>query len=70
MEGERKVLEEIERRRMLFHPEDPEEQAKEKTNEELREILLGFIRRVSAEESKKTSAEVRILPEMIRLLML
>ena len=64
-----KRLEEIERRRMLFHPEDPREQAQEQTNDELRGILLDFIRRVSAEDGKKTSAEVRILPEMIRLLM-
>ena len=54
---------------MLFHPEDPVEQAKKQTNEEMQEILLKFIRRVSAEDGKKTSAEVRILPEMIRLLM-
>ena len=64
-----KILEEIERRRMLFNPQAPEEQAKEQTNNELRGILLKFIRRVSAEDGKKTPAEVRILPEMIRLLM-
>ena len=54
---------------MLFHPEDPVEQAKDKMNDELQAILLKFVQRVSAEDGKKTSAEVKILPEMIRLLM-
>ena len=63
------MLEEIERRRMLFQHEDPEQQAREKKNEELQTILMDFIRRVSSESGSKTSAEVRILPEMIRLLM-
>ena len=51
---------------MLFEPEKTE---KNMQNEEVRTILLDFIRRVSAEDGKKTSTEVRILPEMIRLLM-
>ena len=54
---------------MLFNPEDPKQQAKDKINEELQAILLKFVHRVSAEDGKKTSAEVKILPEMIRLLM-
>ena len=62
------MLDEIERRRMLFHPEDHEEQAKEKKNEELQTILMDFVRRVSSEKGNKTSAEVKILPEMIQLL--
>ncbi len=63
------MLEEIERRRLLFNPEDPKQQAKDKMNDELQAILLKFVRRVSGEDGKKTPAEVRILPEMIRLLM-
>ena len=54
---------------MLFNPEDPKQQAKDKMNDELQAILLKFVQRVSAEDGKKTSAEVKILPEMIRLLM-
>ena len=60
------MLAEIEKRRMLFESEKTE---KDMQNEEVQTILLNFIRRVSAEDGKKTSAEVRILPEMIRLLM-
>ena len=60
------MLAEIEKRRMLFECEKTE---KDMQNEEVQTILLNFIRRVSAENGKKTSAEVRILPEMIRLLM-
>ena len=60
------MLAEIEKRRMLFESEKTE---KDMQNEEVQTILLNFIRRVSAENGKKTSAEVRILPEMIRLLM-
>lgn len=36
---------------------------------EIKDICLNFIRRVGSEDSKKTPAEVAILPEILQLLL-
>ena len=71
------TLEEIESRQMLFSPfsEDRlngnDKNGQVLTDSERQEIktaLIGFVKRVSSGAENKTSAEVRILPEILRYL--